>query len=210
MLPLWDLPSKDGVELTTRIVLVDYHGVLTDLNPECLASPPHVRFLRHDSLTALKQLAGHHLFIISNQAGVAFGDYQECELSAAIEMFIEDLEHVGVPITKFFYCPHHPDAKVLAYKSPCVCRKPSPYYVHQAIRAVSQGSARCVLVGDNLTTDIECAIAAGINSVWINSNRLPMLTGGIIPDAICSTLLEAVPLINQYLINGTRLSNSVR
>jgi histidinol-phosphate phosphatase family protein len=203
-----ELSSQDGVGPAARIVLVDYHGVLTDLNPECLSSPPHVRFLRHDALVALKQLAGYHLFIISNQAGVAFGDYQECELGAAIEMFIADLGRMGVTITKFFYCPHHPEAKVFAYKSPCRCRKPSPYYVHQAIRTVSTGRTRCMLVGDNLTTDIECARAAGVKSVWINNNCSPVLMGGIVPDVICSTLLEAIPLINQYLINGTVLSNS--
>jgi D-glycero-D-manno-heptose 1,7-bisphosphate phosphatase len=189
-----------GKDLTSRILFIDYHGVLTDLTAECVTNPPHVLHIRPDSLVALRLLSGYCLYVISNQAGVAFGDYTRSELDASISKLLADLRGLAIYINAFFYCPHHPLAKVTMYRTPCKCRKPSPFFIREALASHRSNTVKSVLLGDNVETDIACAEAAGINSILITDEILntAKFTNLV---ATSPSLLRAVPMIHR-LLNG--------
>src|SRR5438045_9204215 len=70
--------------------------------------------------------AGYALGVVSNQSGVARGMFAE-EALAAVEQRLRDLPaDFDVPLTGFYYCPHHPQGFVPRYSTPCDCRKPEP------------------------------------------------------------------------------------
>src|SRR5688572_16463177 len=194
------------VESIPRIAFVDYHGVLTDLAPECLVSPPDLSFVTLSSLRALRLLTDCNIFVISNQVGIAFGDYDTRKLDEAIISFVEELRSQGILLNGFLYCPHHPEAKIRRYKTPCLCRKPAVGLIYRALAMVPATNGRCVFIGDTLETDIACAIAASMPSIWINKSGDSPSTGGMTPDVTCSSLLDAVPFINYFLTEGTVLS----
>jgi histidinol-phosphate phosphatase family protein len=181
-----------------RIVFLDYHGVLTDLSSESTKSPPHLKFLTQDALAALHCLFSYDLYIISNQPGVAFGHFSESDLEISVRRFISDLKEIGITIKEFFYCPHHPEATNLTFRINCQCRKPNPSSIHKVLSTIPTDKSCCILVGDTLETDITCALAAGIGSVLLSPNEINY-SGGIIPNYICSSLIEAVPFIHQFL-----------
>jgi D-glycero-D-manno-heptose 1,7-bisphosphate phosphatase len=195
-----------NLDSTKKIVFLDYHGVLTDLTKKSLTSPPNIKFVRDGSLRAIQLLSDYYLFVISNQAGIAFGDYSLNQLNQAISVFIKDLQSRSIRLIDFFYCPHHPKAKILLYKTPCICRKPNPYFIHKALSSHNTMSTNCVFVGDNLETDIACAFDAGIKSIWINSSNILPYVNGLSPDATCSTLLKAVPIIKLFLTESANFS----
>lgn len=56
--------------------------------------------------------AGYAIVVITNQSGVAHGLFKEDAL-AAVEARLADL--LGVPLTGFYACPHHPNGVVAAY-----------------------------------------------------------------------------------------------
>ncbi len=68
--------------------------------------------------------AGYPLIVVSNQTGVAMGRFPEQQLTAVGQHLFEMLTEIGVPLTGFWYCPHHPDGQVTAYAVECGCRKP--------------------------------------------------------------------------------------
>jgi D-glycero-D-manno-heptose 1,7-bisphosphate phosphatase len=193
-------------ESIPRIAFVDYHGVLTDLSPECLASPPDVSFVTLGSLRALRLLTDCNIFVISNQVGVAFGDYDTRKLDEAIISFVEELRGHGVLLNGFLYCSHHPEAKIRRYKTPCLCRKPGVGLIYRALAMVPATNVRCVFIGDTLETDIACALAASMPSIWINKSGDSPWRVGTTPDVTCSSVLDAVPFIKHFLTEGVVLS----
>jgi len=193
-----------GKDSEHRIVFVDYHGVLTDLAAECVTNPPHVSHIRPDSLVALRLLSGYCLYVISNQAGVAFGDYTRSELDASISKLLADLRGLAIYINAFFYCPHHPLAKVSMYRTPCKCRKPSTFFIREALASHRSSTVKSVLLGDSVETDIECAEVAGINSILITDKKLNTAKFANLVSTSPS-LLSAVPTIHR-LLNGEGIS----
>ena len=80
----------------------------------------------------LLHAAGYPLIVISNQSGVARGYFEEAALGAVEVRLRELLGEVGVPLTGFYYCPHHPEGSVAAYAVGCECRKPLPGMIVRA------------------------------------------------------------------------------
>lgn len=120
------------------------------------------------ALEAMKRLqdAGFLLFVVSNQpnqakrkATCADHDAIQAKLAAA-------LDEAGVLIEEFFYCFHHPQGAVPSLSGPCDCRKPSPYFLHQARDAHKLDMAQSWMVGDR-DSDIACGKAAGVGTIFV-------------------------------------------
>ena len=85
-----------------------------------------------DGLKALTE-ANYCLIVVTNQSGIARGYYTEAQFKALNEWMIEDLRTKGITITATYYCPHHPEATVEAYRIDCDCRKPKLGMFEKAI-----------------------------------------------------------------------------
>ena len=105
--------------------------------------------------------AGWHVFVVTNQSGVARGHYDEAAVQALHEWMCNEVRRHGGTIDDIRYCPYHEDASVPAYRKASDWRKPRPGMLLDLMQAWELDTARCVLVGDQ-ATDTEAARAAGI------------------------------------------------
>ena len=107
--------------------------------------------------------AGWHVFVVTNQSGVARGHYDEASVAALHGWMSDEVRRAGGTIDDIRYCPFHPEAVVPAYRGPSDWRKPAPGMLLDLIRRWELDPARCVLVGDQ-DSDMAAANAAGISA----------------------------------------------
>lgn len=100
-----------------------------------------------DALRAL-QRAGFQLIIATNQSGIAQGLFTETFVQELHGHLTDLLARGGVRLDGIYMCPHHPEAKLDAYRARCECRKPSPGLVRQASRERDLELTRSYMIGD--------------------------------------------------------------
>ena len=105
--------------------------------------------------------AGWHVFVVTNQSGVARGLYDEAALHDLHDWMTDEIRRAGGTIDDIRYCPFHEDADLPAYRRKSDWRKPGPGMILDLIRSWELDPARCVLVGDQ-PSDLAAAAAAGI------------------------------------------------
>jgi D-glycero-D-manno-heptose 1,7-bisphosphate phosphatase len=162
-------PSRRPVDPTERRVtrpaaFLDRDGVLNvdrgyTFRPEDLVLIP-------TAAAAVRMLneAGYYVLVVTNQAGVARGFYDE----AAVNLFNAHMQKIlqseGSRIDAFYYCPHHPDGTVKELAIQCHCRKPQPGMLEQAARDWPIDRNRSFLIGDK-DDDVAAARAFHIHGV---------------------------------------------
>lgn len=109
------------------------------------------------------QDAGFLLFIVTNQGGVAKGEYSCDDVEVLHDFMLEHLRENDVSIEEIYYCPHHDSI------SSCTCRKPSPYFINKAIEDYSLDRDNSYMIGDS-ERDVQSAIRAGISAFKIEKN----------------------------------------
>jgi D-glycero-D-manno-heptose 1,7-bisphosphate phosphatase len=112
--------------------------------------------------------AGLAVVVVTNQAGVAQGYYDEAFVQET-HRFIDARIRAGrARVDGYYYCPHHPQAKVDAYRVACDCRKPAPGMLVRAARELDLDLARSFVVGDRWG-DVDLAAAAGTRAVLVRT-----------------------------------------
>ena len=114
---------------------------------------------------------GYYVFVITNQSGVARGYYSEADVQKLHQWMAQQLALQKAFIDDFFYCPHHSEGTVAAYKKICSCRKPHIGMIEQAQQKYAIDMKKSLLVGDK-TSDMECAANAGILGIHFTGNNL--------------------------------------
>ena len=105
--------------------------------------------------------AGWHVFVVTNQSGVARGFYDEAAVCSLLRWMAEQAHAVGGTIDDSRYCPYHEAAAVERYRRAHHWRKPQPGMLLDLIRAWELDPARCLMVGDQ-QSDMQAAAAAGV------------------------------------------------
>jgi len=105
--------------------------------------------------------AGWHVFIVTNQSGVARGLYTEADAHALLDWIGDQVRRCGGTIDDWRCCPFHPQATVEVYRRAHDWRKPRPGMLLDLIRAWELDPSRAVMIGDQ-ATDMEAAAAAGV------------------------------------------------
>ena len=100
--------------------------------------------------------AGYLILVITNQAGIAKGYYTEYDFNVLTDWMIKQFSDNGIIISKVYYCPHHPD-----FTGFCLCRKPNPGMILDAVKEFNLNILECVLIGDK-ESDLEAGRKAGI------------------------------------------------
>ena len=106
--------------------------------------------------------AGLFTFVVTNQAGVARGLYDEAAIVQFHRAMQAELWAIGAHMDGFEYCPHHPDFGPEG-TAPVDCRrrKPGPGMILDLMDRWTIDPARSLLIGDR-ETDLAAASAAGI------------------------------------------------
>ena len=114
--------------------------------------------------------------VVTNQSGIARGIYTEDDTKKIHNFMQSELKKNGARIDAFYYCPHHPEGKVSAYKKVCDCRKPEPGLIIRACKDFDIDVTTSILIGDG-ARDIEAGRRAGIS-------KLILFEGGNLFDVI--------------------------
>jgi D-glycero-D-manno-heptose 1,7-bisphosphate phosphatase len=114
---------------------------------------------------------GYLVFVVTNQAGIARGYYDEAAVETLHRWIAAELAAAGARIDAFYYCPHHPDGSREDLRFHCGCRKPAPGMLLRACAEWPVDRSRSFLIGDR-STDIEAARAAGIPGYLFDGSSL--------------------------------------
>jgi D-glycero-D-manno-heptose 1,7-bisphosphate phosphatase len=146
-----------------------------------------------DAIRLLRQ-AGYLAIVITNQAGVAQGLYDEAFVETTAQFLASRAELGNTRIDGHYYCPHSPDAVVDRYRVDCECRKPKAGLARRAAAELGIDLGRSVVIGDRWR-DIAVARAVGARGVLVKTGygatealRPPP---GLSADAVCEDLIGA-------------------
>ena len=122
------------------------------------------------SIESVKLLnrAGFKVVVVTNQAGVARGLFDEDFIDGAHRFLDQKFSDGGATIDKFYYCPHHPEASVEAYRSECDCRKPKAGMLWKAAQELQLELSHSFVIGDRLS-DLRLGPAVGAKSVLVRT-----------------------------------------
>jgi D-glycero-D-manno-heptose 1,7-bisphosphate phosphatase len=138
--------------------------------------------------------AGYDAFVVTNQAGIARGYYDEAVFAEFTEWMLERFREEGAPIKQVYYCPHHATAGLGRYKTTCECRKPAPGMLLRAGAEHAIDLPNSVMVGDSLS-DMDAAKGAGIARRFLVSEEIDKCQ----PDAdfaVVRTLMAVVEALH--------------
>jgi len=109
--------------------------------------------------------AGFHVYIATNQSGVARGYYTLETLEQMHQKMIRLIEAEGGKIAGIQYCPHGPD-------DDCHCRKPKPGMIDAIEKelGVNFNSVPAIMVGDS-KRDLEAGIARGCQAALVLTGK---------------------------------------
>jgi D,D-heptose 1,7-bisphosphate phosphatase len=123
--------------------------------------------------------AGFFAFVITNQAGVARGIYEETDVQHLHCWMNEQLAVHGAHIDEFVYCPYHPTEGHEQYRRESECRKPKPGMILNLLDRWAIDRTRCALIGDK-ESDLQAAAAAGIPGVLYSGGGLDRTVKGVL------------------------------
>jgi D-glycero-D-manno-heptose 1,7-bisphosphate phosphatase len=150
-------------------VFLDRDGTLVEEIPY-LHDPARVALLPGAGALAAVAAAGYALVVVTNQAGVARGLYDQAAVDAVHRRLAELLAGAGVRLDAVLHCPHHPEGTVPGYARPCRCRKPGPGMLEAAADRLGLDLAASFLVG-NHPTDVGAALAAGATPLYVTTGH---------------------------------------
>ena len=154
--------DRESVRGMTSAVFLDRDGVI-NVDHGYVSTWERFEFLPGvpDALRALQD-AGYLLIVVSNQSGIGRGYYCEADVESLNQVIAQHLgSTVGVTLSGFYHCPHHPTEAEGEFRRQCDCRKPAPGMIRQAVLDHGIDLKTSLLVGDK-DSDIEAGRAAGV------------------------------------------------
>lgn len=151
--------------------------------------------------------AGIAAVLTTNQSGVARGYFPESLVREMHERLQSELAKFDARLDAIYYCPHHPEGQVEAYRRACECRKPSPGMLHRAAADLGLDLTASFIVSDRYQ-DLSMAFKLGAGGVLLLSGygKGEYLyfkdTWPKPPDHVATNLLEGVDWILEQIGSG--------
>jgi D-glycero-D-manno-heptose 1,7-bisphosphate phosphatase len=136
--------------------------------------------------------AGFLVFVVTNQAGVARGFYDEGKVQELHGWMNDQFASKGAHVDEFVYCPFHPTEGIGAYRQDSDCRKPKPGMILDLMRRWPVDPVRSLLIGDK-KSDMQAAVSAGIRSILYTGGDLATLLKGVMADDVGRCRTAATP-----------------
>jgi D-glycero-D-manno-heptose 1,7-bisphosphate phosphatase len=150
-------------------VFLDRDGTLVE-EVAYLHDPGRLALLPGVAALAGLAAAGYALVVVTNQAGVARGYYDEAAVDLVHRRLGELLAGAGVRLDAILYCPHHPEGTVARHARACRCRKPAPGMLEAAAEQLDLDLPASYLIG-NHPTDVGAAVAAGVTALYVRTGH---------------------------------------
>jgi D-glycero-D-manno-heptose 1,7-bisphosphate phosphatase len=156
--------------MSTKAIFLDKDGTLVDDLP--YNAEPRLIRLCNGAGAAMRLLArlDYRFFVVSNQAGIAYGHFGEDAMQAVANRLDDLLFREQLSIDGFYYCPHHPDGSVRGYALECYCRKPMPGMLLKAAMEHDIDLHSSWMIGDILH-DVEAGNRAGCRTLLIDNGN---------------------------------------
>jgi D-glycero-D-manno-heptose 1,7-bisphosphate phosphatase len=106
---------------------------------------------------------GYLLVVVTNQAGIARGQYTESDFLDLTDWMIQRFAEKHIEIARVYYCPYHPIHGVGRYKYDSPDRKPNPGMLLRAQADFNLDMGASVLIGDQ-DSDIRAGKSAGVGT----------------------------------------------
>lgn len=116
----------------------------------------------------LMNRAGYAVVIVTNQAGVGRGMFEEQFVRDTHEVMTARFGEGGARVDGYYYCPHHPEASVARYRVVCACRKPAAGMLLEAAAELDLDLSRSFAVGDKWA-DVQAGQAAGARGILVRT-----------------------------------------
>jgi D,D-heptose 1,7-bisphosphate phosphatase len=123
--------------------------------------------------------AGWHVFVVTNQSGIARGFYDEADFAALSAWMTDRIRAEGGNVDGLRYCPTHPEAALEAYRRVDPRRKPGAGMLLELIAAWELDPARCLLIGDQ-ANDLQAAAACGVPAKLFPGGDLSEFAGPLL------------------------------
>lgn len=152
-----------------KAVFLDRDGVIT-------CDPPHYAH-RLEQLKLVPKAAeainilnknNFKVIVVSNQSGVGRGYYTEDKTNMFNSFLRKELNKKNAYVDGFYYCPHHPEAKVKKYRVKCDCRKPNPGMLLKGSKDFNVDLNESFMIGDR-PSDMEAGRKAGCKTIYVLS-----------------------------------------
>ncbi|GEC61644.1 hypothetical protein GOX01_19750 [Gluconobacter oxydans] len=117
---------------------------------------------------------GYHIFIVTNQSGIARGFYSERDLEHLMDWVIDSIREYGGNVDDWRYCPIHPEAVIEKYRGTSMDRKPGPGMLLDLLQRWELCPSCCLMFGDQ-PSDMAAARAAGVEGVTVGPVSLAEL-----------------------------------
>ncbi len=144
-----------------RALFLDRDGVI-NINHGYVHAPEQTDWVPGIfELVAKAHVRGYLPIVVTNQAGIGRGLYDEAAFLAYTAWMHAQFAARGTPLLASYWCPHHPGEGLGDYRVDCDCRKPRPGMLLQAIERFGIDPSRSLMIGDK-QGDLDAAAAAGV------------------------------------------------
>lgn len=178
------------------VVFLDRDGVINEYpgDGNYVTNQREFKFIP-GSLEAICKLSkeGFKLFVVSNQAGVAKGLYNQEDLAKINAKILQSVKKCGGSISGIYYCTHLPSDN-------CDCRKPKPGLLKKALAENRIKIDSSFFIGDSFQ-DMEAARNFGAKSVLVLSGREKIANRAdweFEPDYVFDSLLLAAHYLSSH------------
>lgn len=186
-----------------RIIFLDRDGTINE-EVNYLYRPADLKLLPGvpEAIRLLKE-QGYRIVVVTNQAGVARGYYTEADVDALHQYMNGLLREQGAEIDAFFYCPHHPEHGIGAYRRECHCRKPETGMFEMAEQVYAVDRVHSWMIGDKLL-DITAGKNYGVQTALVGTgygaqvHREQAEKGEQPYDIFAETLMDAARAIGRW------------
>lgn len=149
-----------------------------------------------DAMRELKEM-GFALVLVTNQSGIARGMFTEADFENLTEWMDWSLADRGIDLDGIYYCPHHPEGSVAAFRQACDCRKPQPGMLVSARDFLNIDMASSYMVGDKLE-DMQAGAAAMVGTkVLVRTGKPVTEEGETAADWVINSLADLPKAIKQ-------------